>query len=87
MFMILAKYPSQVEFLLLECLQDLTGGKKFYKMAAQLYIMDNTSVSSRTARMCFLEATIGLAIMISERNLKESKNDDKEVLQVVLLDP
>jgi len=55
----------KVEYLLLECVQDLTGGKKFFKMAAQCYIMDVTSVKSRTARICWLEATIGLAIMIS----------------------
>ena len=39
-------------------------------MAAQCYIMDITNAKSRTARLCWLEATIGLAIMISKHILR-----------------
>ena len=56
----------RVEFLLFECLQDLTGGRAIFTLAAQCYIMDISTKESRTARLCFLDAVTGLAIMIGK---------------------
>jgi len=53
-----------VEFLLFECLQDLTGGRAIFTLAARCYIMDISSKESRTARLCVLDAVTGLAVMI-----------------------
>jgi len=53
-----------VEFLLFECLQDFTGGRRIFTLAARCYIMDITSKESRTARLCILDAVIGLGMMI-----------------------
>ena len=54
----------QVEYMLFEAVQDLTGGRVIFMLAARCYIMDITSVDIRTARICWLEATLALAIMI-----------------------
>lgn len=53
-----------VEFLLFECLQDFTGGRAIFTLAARCYIMDISSKESRTARLCILDAVTGLAVMI-----------------------
>jgi hypothetical protein len=59
----------QVEYMLFECLQDLTGGRTIFLLAARCYIMDVASVDMRTARICFLDATIGLAIIIGNSRI------------------
>ena len=56
----------RVEFLLFECLQDLTGGRAIFTLAARCYLMDISTKESRTARLCLLDAVTGLAIMIGE---------------------
>jgi len=55
----------KVEYLLFECLQDFTGGRQIFGMATKCFIMDVTSDKNRTARLCLLEAAMGLAIMLA----------------------
>ena len=56
-------FPVQVEFLLFECLQDLTGGRMMLGLASTLYIMDITPEETRTARIGFVNAAMCLAEM------------------------
>ena len=41
----------QAEFLLFECLQDITGGRTVFYIAVHCYIMDITEESNRTSRL------------------------------------
>ena len=54
-------FPVQVEFLLFECVQDLTGGRMMLGLASTLYIMDITPEETRTARIGFVNAAMCLA--------------------------
>jgi MFS family permease len=54
----------RVEYLLLECLQDLTGGRAAFFLAVNSYIVDVTSEETRTARFCFLEAAFCVGTML-----------------------
>ena len=53
-----------MEFLLLEFLQDCTGGRHIFFLAAKSYVVDVTGVEERTARLCFLSAAINIGWMI-----------------------
>ena len=72
----------QVEYLLLECLQDLTGGATCFYLASYSYMSDVTTPDTRTRRLSFLDAfmpigfIIGLPIGTWLRNSPEAMFED-----------
>ena len=54
----------QVEYLLLECLQDVTGGEIVFGLASYALMADITTEENRTKRMAVLDAFkfVGIAI-------------------------
>ena len=54
----------KVEFILFECLQDLTGGSPIFNLAVTSYISDVSSIESRTARLCFVSAVTSFGFMV-----------------------
>ena len=54
----------KVEFILFECLQDLTGGTPIFNLAITSYIADVSSIESRTARLCFVAAVTSFGFMV-----------------------
>ena len=56
--------PSKVEYLLFECLQDLTGGYAIFTLAVNSYMVDVSSEAARTARICFVSAAGALGFMV-----------------------
>ena len=54
----------QVEYLLLECLQDLTGGYSAFFLASYSLMVDITTDRSRTRRLSFLDAFWEIGILI-----------------------
>ena len=57
-------YLIKVEFILFECLQDLTGGSPIFNLAVTSYISDVSSIESRTARLCFVSAVTSFGFMV-----------------------
>ena len=57
-------YELRVEYLLLECLQDLTGGAAAFYLASYSLMVDITTPETRTKRLSLLDswACIGYAI-------------------------
>ena len=55
--------PSQVEFLLLECLQDLTGGKPAFYLASYSLMVDITNPETRTRRLSILDSFIPIGFL------------------------
>jgi len=49
-------HQLKVEFLLFECLQDLTGGSIVFFLATKCFIVDITNEENRTTRMAVLDA-------------------------------
>ena len=54
----------KVEYILFECLQDLTGGNPIFNLALTSYIADVSSTESRTARLCFVSAVTSFGFMV-----------------------
>ena len=54
----------KVEYILFECLQDLTGGNPIFNLALTSYIADVSSNESRTARLCFVSAVTSFGFMV-----------------------
>ena len=54
----------QVEYLLLECLQDLTGGASAFYLACYSLMVDITSPGSRTRRLSFLDSFMPIGFLI-----------------------
>ena len=54
----------QVEYLLLECLQDLTGGATCFYLASYSYMADITTPDTRTRRLSFLDAFMPIGFII-----------------------
>ena len=50
--------PTQVEYLLFECLQDLTGGNICFYLASYSYMVDITTAENRTRRMSILDSAL-----------------------------
>ena len=57
-------YQLQVEFLLLECLQDMTGGFAAFSLAAYSFMVDITSPTSRTRRLAILDSSMSIGGLI-----------------------
>ena len=57
-------YQLQVEFLLLECLQDMTGGVAAFFLAAYSYMVDITSPTTRTRRLAILDSFMSIGGLI-----------------------
>ena len=60
-------FPSsshQVEYLLLECLQDLTGGYSAFFLASYSLMVDITPDQTRTRRLSFLDAFWEIGFLI-----------------------
>ena len=57
-------YLLKVEFILFECLQDLTGGSPIFNLAVTSYIADVSTIESRTARLCFVSAVTSFGFMV-----------------------
>ena len=55
---------AQVEYLLLECLQDLTGGATCFYLASYSYMSDVTTAETRTRRLSFLDAFMPIGFII-----------------------
>ena len=55
---------AQVEYLLLECLQDLTGGATCFYLASYSYMSDVTTPDTRTRRLSFLDAFMPIGFII-----------------------
>ena len=49
---------TQVEYLLFECLQDLTGGNICFYLASYSYMVDITTAEDRTRRMSILDSAL-----------------------------
>ena len=49
-------FSWKVEFLLFECLQDITGGNIVFFLATKCYLVDLTSEETRTTRLAALDA-------------------------------
>ena len=54
----------QVEYLLFECLQDLTGGSLVFILATKCFIVDITTEENRTARLAVTDAFYGIGKLI-----------------------
>ena len=54
----------KVEYLLFECLQDLTGGSIVFFLATKCYIVDITSEENRTTRMAVTDAFFGVGYLV-----------------------
>jgi len=54
----------KVEYLLFECLQDLTGGNELMVVGVHSYMTDITARGERTARMCLLDAWLYVGMML-----------------------
>ena len=54
----------QVEYLLLECLQDLTGGFSAFFLASYSLMVDITTDQTRTRRLSFLDAFWEIGVLI-----------------------
>ena len=54
----------KVEYLLFECLQDITGGGVVFFLATKCYIADITSDENRTTRMAIADAFFGVGYLI-----------------------
>jgi len=54
----------KVEYILFECLQDLTGGPPIFLLAITSYIADVSSIQSRTSRLCFVSAVSSFGFMV-----------------------
>ena len=54
----------QVEYLLLECLQDLTGGYSAFFLASYSLMVDITTDQTRTRRLSFLDAFWEIGFLI-----------------------
>ena len=57
-------YQLPVEFLLLECLQDMTGGVAAFFLAAYSFMVDITSPTSRTRRLAILDSFMSIGGLI-----------------------
>ena len=55
---------AQVEYLLLECIQDLTGGAACFYLASYSYMVDITSPESRTKRLSLLDSFMPIGFFI-----------------------
>ena len=64
MFVVVVLLFSKVEYILFECLQDMTGGQQIFSMAITSYIADVSSIESRTARICFISAVTSFGFMV-----------------------
>ena len=67
MLYVYLKYNSvqiKVEYLLLECLQDLTGGATCFYLAAYSYMADITSPETRTRRLSLLDCFMPIGFCI-----------------------
>ena len=54
----------QVEFLLFECLQDVTGGSIVFMLATKCFLIDITTEENRTTRMAVLDAFYSVGYLI-----------------------
>merc|ERR1719402_221749 len=76
----------KVEWLLFECLQDMTGGSIVLGMGLYALMVDYTKEENRTKRMAVLDAFVILGDMIyvifrvKDINVKQNNNED-DVLQ------
>ena len=52
-----------MEYLLFECLQDLTGGALVFTLATKCFIVDITSDKNRTARLAVTDAFLGIGYL------------------------
>ena len=55
---------SQVEYLLFECLQDVTGGNIVFFLATKCFLVDITTEENRTTRMAVLDAFYSVGYLI-----------------------
>ena len=56
--------PYQVEYLLFECLQDLTGGNICFYLASYSYMVDITTPEDRTRRMSILDSALPAGLVL-----------------------
>ena len=54
----------EVEFLLLECLQDMTGGVAAFYLASYSFMVDITTPSTRTRRLAILDSFMSVGGLI-----------------------
>lgn len=57
-------HQLKAEFLLFECLQDISGGQVVFFIAVRCYMMDITKESSRTSRLAVLDGFYGVGYLI-----------------------
>ena len=57
-------YELKVEYLLLECLQDLTGGGAAFYLASYSLMVDITTPANRTRRLSFLDSFMPIGFVI-----------------------
>ena len=53
-----------MEYLLFECLQDVTGGNIVFFLATKCFLVDITSEENRTTRMAVLDAFYSVGYLI-----------------------
>lgn len=69
----------KVEYILFECLQDLTGGPPIFLLAITSYIADVSSIQSRTSRLCFVSAVSSFGFMDSIEMVEPGRREEIEM--------